>query len=341
VFAPDFEVAGTAQEVVFVETVQRNRVGDGEFALRERPGLVEGDGVDLAHRLQMATALDEDAVFGRAGDPRDHRDGRRDHERARTREHEQGDPSDEPRDPRPAEGERRHERRENREGDDDRRVVARKPLDELLAVGLVRLGVLDHLDDSRERGVRRSRGDRDLEVALLVDRSGVDLIARLFVDGNALAGDRGLIDGAFPVGDLAVHRDLLARFDEDGLADRDVVDRHRPFVAVATNHGDLRRELHQLFEGVASPIDRVPLQQLGDVEQEGERRRLDIEGHTGEKQRDARRADDRAGHQEVGIEAQVLRGVVAVRDDHLAADGGPDEHQYVREREFPAGNTQQ
>jgi len=55
VFAAGLQAACTAQDLVLAVAVQRDDVGDGEFALRERSGLVESDDVDLAHRLKATT----------------------------------------------------------------------------------------------------------------------------------------------------------------------------------------------------------------------------------------------------------------------------------------------
>ncbi len=82
------------------------------------------------------------------------------------------------------------------DGDDDRRVVRREALDELLAFGLVGLRVFDHGDDAREGVVAGGGVDADFEVARLVDRAREHLVAVGLVDRDGLAGDGGLIDRA-------------------------------------------------------------------------------------------------------------------------------------------------
>ncbi len=59
-------------------------VGDRHAAVRQRPGLVEGDAADRAEPLEMRAALDEHALARGRRQRRDDRDRRRDHERART-----------------------------------------------------------------------------------------------------------------------------------------------------------------------------------------------------------------------------------------------------------------
>ena len=79
--------------------------------------------------------------------------------------------------------------------------------------------------------IRASRVSRPMRVtamlerATAVDGAGEDLVARRLVDRQRLAGDRRLVDVAVPGDDDAVERHLVARPDDDLVADRDVVDR--------------------------------------------------------------------------------------------------------------------
>ncbi len=61
VFAVGFDRSGQRKESVDV-AVDRMEVGDGMAPGGERPGLVEENGVDLAHPLECNAILDEDAI---------------------------------------------------------------------------------------------------------------------------------------------------------------------------------------------------------------------------------------------------------------------------------------
>ena len=328
-FAPLFERAGTTQQLRVGRPVERDDVRDRQLARRERAGLVEGDGVDAAHRFEMVAALDQDAVARGRGDARDDRDGRRDDERTGASDDEERQPPDERLGPRHAEDDRRDQDRRNRERDDDRRVVAREAVDELLGLRSVGLGVLDHRDDLRERRILGRTRHLDFEVAALDDAAGVDLVARGLVGGDALAGDGRLVDRAASLPDDAVDGDLVAGTDHDRLADGDVLDGDGRLLTVAEDGRGVRRQLHQFAHRVPRAVHRVAFEQLGDAEEDGQRRRL-------ERQIDDQRADDARRHQEVDVEVAVHRGVVAVADDGLPGDEHRTEIERPRDGDLAA-----
>src|SRR5699024_8278483 len=149
------------------------------------------------------------------------------------REHQQGETVDDGRRPRGPEDERTAERDEDGEGDDDGRVPRGEPLDELLALGLVGLGVLNHLHDAREGVGRGPGGDLHFEPALLVARPGGDLVTAVLSGRDAGAGGAGGVERALALDDVAVHRELLAHARHHYHADRYLDDRERLLLAIA------------------------------------------------------------------------------------------------------------
>src|SRR3546814_11422379 len=71
----------------------------------------------------------------------------------------------------------------------------------------------------RQHGVGADLGGAEAEAASLVDGAADDWIAVAFRDGNRLAGNHRLVDEGGALGDLTVHRDLVARADDDDIAD--------------------------------------------------------------------------------------------------------------------------
>ena len=121
---------------------------------------------------------------------------------------------------------------------------------------LRRLGALRVLDEADDAGQRRVAADRrraDGQDALGVDGRPGDGVPGLLVDGDGLAGEHRLVDGAASLGDLAVDRHLLARADADQLSDGDGGDGDERLLAGARvdDAGVLGAELEQGADGAA------------------------------------------------------------------------------------------
>ena len=78
--------------------------------------------------------------------------------------------------------------------EDDRRVDRGEAVDEALGRRPLGLRGLDRAGDAVERAVAARRGDAHVDRAALVDRAAEHRVARLLRDGDALAGDRRLVD---------------------------------------------------------------------------------------------------------------------------------------------------
>jgi len=159
VLAVAFDGGGEAQHVVAAPPVQGDDVTDLRTSLGERTGLVEGDDPQVGGLLEVRAALDQDPVPCRVAESGEDAHRRRDHQRARTGDDQQREAAVDPRAPRPAEDERRHEDDGGREGDHGRCVARRKAVDDRLGWGARRLRLLHEVDDLGDGGVggRRRR----------------------------------------------------------------------------------------------------------------------------------------------------------------------------------------
>ena len=202
----------------------RRKVGDDGLALRERAGLVHHHSVHAVQQLQTFGGLKQHALLRAA--PRAHHDGngRRQTQRARARDdqhrHRRGQrkfkrlPQDQP-----------HDGGDERDRHDDRHEHARdavgKPCD-----GRFRPARLLHQpDDLRERRILADLVGAEFEEARLVDRRGGDAAAGRLFHGDALAGQRALIDRRAALEHHAVHGDAPAGAHEHHVAEPDLLHR--------------------------------------------------------------------------------------------------------------------
>ena len=99
--------------------------------------------------------------------------------------------------------------------------VVGQPLDGRLGA----LGLLDQADDLGERGVAADLGRLEAERAGAVEGGADDLVARALLHRDGFAGEHRLVHRRAPLEHHAVHGDLLARPDDDDVADEHLVHR--------------------------------------------------------------------------------------------------------------------
>ncbi len=251
-----------------VDAGARHHVGDGGFALRDGPGLVEGDGADLAGRFQALRGLEQDAVLRALAVA--HHDGDRGRETEGA-----GAADDEDRDG-PGQGvldagAGDHPGEEDREGDDhdhrheDAGDLVRDLRDRRLGGG----GVRYHLDDLGQGRVVPDSRRPALQVAGLVDGGGRNDVSLRLVDGDALAGQGRLVDGAGPFEDDTVHRHVLAGAHDEYIAHAHIFDADFDLFPVSQERGRLRRQFHEALQGIGRAALGLRLQGLADGD-EGE-----------------------------------------------------------------------
>ena len=110
---------------------------------------------------------------------------------------------------------------ERRDGDDDhdRDEDAGDAVGEPLDRRLAGLRVGDELGDLGERGVLADLRGADDQAAAGVDGRARDVVARADLDRHRLAGQQAHVDGRVALDDDAVGGDLLARADDEVVAD--------------------------------------------------------------------------------------------------------------------------
>ena len=193
--------------------IQRAPFDESRLAFSDGAGLVERDRLQVAGAFKMDTALDQDAAPRRGRQPADDRHRRRNDQCAGARDDQQHQGLVDGLQPRPAEQPGPRDRNQHREDEHGWRVDRGEAVDEALRRRPVPLGLLDRVNDPRQRGIRRQRRHLDLEQPVLVDRSGEDRVARFLVDRDALAGHGRLVDARVSGDDDAVERDAFARPD--------------------------------------------------------------------------------------------------------------------------------
>ncbi len=118
----------------------------------------------------------------------------------------------------------------------------------------------DHVRDRRQLGVgSHSLGAED-EGTPVVDGAPGHRVARSFGDRHGLAGDHRLVHIGLALDDDPVHADPLAGANPNEIADMDLVDRDLHVRPVANDRRDLRREIHQLADGIRHMAFRPSLE---------------------------------------------------------------------------------
>ena len=209
---------GEAQDVGTRGSVQRRDLDELELALGDRAGLVEHDRRDLPCLLEHPGSLDQNPELGAASGADHQRGRRREPERARARDDENGDRRRERRRRRGAEDEPAGERCQ-RDHEHDRDEDGRDAICEPLHRRLPGLGRFDEPRDLCERRVGPDLGRTHDEAAVCVDRRPDDLRRRLDLDRHGLAGQLRLVDRRFALDDDPVGRHLLAGTNDEQVTD--------------------------------------------------------------------------------------------------------------------------
>ena len=198
----------------------------------------------------------------------------------------------------------------------------------------LRLG--DEPGDLRERGLLADLRRADDEPPERVDRRAGDGVPGATSTGNGLAGQHRLVDRGLALDDDAVGRDLLARPDDEEVADRELVDRHRDLDPVAQHACLLRAELEQRADRRARAAPRARLEVAAEQDQrrdDGRDLEVDV-GVVHDEQSDDRPAP--GGERADRDERVHRRGAVAGVEERGAveAEARPeDDGRRERERE--------
>ena len=229
--------------------------GDFGVAVGQRAGLVECHHVHFGELLEIDSALDENAAAGRAGDGGDHYQWRRQSQLGWGCENQQG--HDQPH----VSSDQKNDQQEH---EHDRDQDARHAIRQFLHRRLLRLSALDERDDSRVSRVLPDFERFNVERPEFEDRAREDARANGFLDRQALAGDRGLVDRRLPVFNDAVHRDFLTRPHDHDFADAQLRHRQRQLFGSAAHERGLRHGTDQGFDRGSSAVGVEVGDELGD-----------------------------------------------------------------------------
>ena len=216
--------------------------------------------------------------------------------------------------------------------DHDRDEDRRNPVGEPLHGRLARLRLGDEPTDLGDRGVGADVRRADDQAAGDVHGRPDRLVAGADLDGNALAGQQRRVDGRLARLDHAVGGDLLARPDDEEVADAQLLHGHAPLLTVRAEDGDvLRAELEQrLHRGAGAALGarlEVPAQQDQHRHHGGD---LEVELPLVEAERDQRPAP---GGERADRDQRVHRRGAVARVHECRAVEGPATPEDDRRRE--------
>ena len=320
VLGEPFDRCGVGDDGAFVGPVDEEEVGDLGFPFGEGAGLVHDDDVDVGRGLDGRRVLEEDAALGTESGADHDRGGGGEAEGVGAGDDDDGDGVEQRLGGVDVADQHPCGEREGAADERDEHEPERGPVREALAGGLGVLGFLDELDDLGEGGVGADAGGAGVEDAVAVDGGADDRRAGFLVDGEALAGDDGLVDLALAVGDQTVDGDLGAGADHEPVSDDDVTGGDLDRGAVAFDERHRRGEVQQGADGVVGAAAGAHLEPVAQQHERGEHGRGLVEdvSPTGERDRDGVRpagadADRDEDHHVEGSGAQ--RGEGAGEED--------------------------
>ena len=329
------------------QLVRRDGLGmdvrDLERALRQRARLVKDNGIDARKRFEIIRALDKHTRTARAADAGEERERDADDERARTADDEERqraiDPGAECR--LHAKDSHAHERwqdgKRNREADDDRRVDAGEARDEVLSFRLARARVLDEGEDFR--GCRFAKRFRraDGQQARLVDTAREHAVALVDAARQALSCESHGVEHRRALCHDAVQRDFLARLDDDGRADGDVVRINAGKLSILLNIRVVWADVHEIRDVVAALSDRIRLKPFADLIEQHDGDGLGVVAVLIDGKRE--RAERRDGHEQAFVERLLVHDAAhslvkdVIADDEVRYEER-DEARRSRERQL-------
>ena len=243
------ERADERQRLGGVDASGRSDVHERHASGGHRAGLVQHDRVHAPCRFEDLGALDEDPELCATTGADEERRGRREPERARARDDQDGDRGREG-ERRPAVDEQPEGERRDGEREHDRHEDGGDPVCEPLHGSLARLRLRDEPRDLRERRLASDARRPHDEPAAEVDRGARDVVPRTDLDRCALAGQQRPVDGRAALDDHAVGRDPLPGTDDERRPDGELLDRHLALDPVVAEHARLLRP--ELEEGAQS-----------------------------------------------------------------------------------------
>jgi hypothetical protein len=227
---------GQPQEFPRREAVERHDLADLGRADGQRAGLVEQHGPRLAERLDRTGALDDHTAARGARHAGHQRDRRRENQRARRRDHDDGE-----RALRVAAERPRQARGEHGDGQEDARIAVGHAYER----GALRLGLLDQPDQCGVRALGGGTVGAHVERAARIGAAAHHRHSGMERDGQRLAAEGARVHDGLAADDGAVDGNDLSRADEHRVTGLHAVDGDLLERAIDPQLGDARRPLHE------------------------------------------------------------------------------------------------
>ena len=204
------EAAGERHQFVAVDSGFRPRFDHPQLAERKRSGLVEHDGIDGSEIFEESRALDQDAVTARHGNGGNRSGGRRQHQSAGARCHQNGKHGSRAVGHEPGAGREQHHQYHIALG-----VALEQPRDRRLRL----LGLLEQGDNASQRGLIADLGDLDHQMSVEIEGAAQHTAAGRDLNRNQFTGNRGCLDAGHPGQHEAIRRNDVAGEELDTVAD--------------------------------------------------------------------------------------------------------------------------
>ena len=267
-----FQGIGICQKLLFCYSVCRDHIRHFRFAAGDGPCLIQCDDLRPSRFLQGNSCFEQDTVFcaHTVADHDRHRRGKPKGARAAYNQNGNGScqcKSD------GLSGQHPDDKRDYSDGDHSRDKYSGHPVGDLGDGRLCGRRVADHLDDLRKSRILAHTGRLAPQIAGLVQSCGRYGVARIFINRNALAGQRGFVYRAGPFQDDTVYRDVLSGLNDEHIAFPHLVHGYDFFFAVPDYRRRLGSQLHQALQSVRGPSLGDCLQQLSYSDQSQDRAR--------------------------------------------------------------------
>ena len=272
------EGGGEGQNFVFGCAGDGADGNDLGFALGERAGFVEDEGVDAREALEAFAAFEKDAELGAAPDGDGEGGGNREAHGAGAGDDEHGDRDSEGA-ARAATGENPNEEGCEREDQHDGNEDGADVIGELLHGSARGLRLFDETHHLAENAVGSDGGGAVFERAVEIERASDDAVARFSRDGERFAGDQRFVDGGDACENDAIDGDALARAENHDVAGADLGEGNFDFGAIPQQACRLRLELHEFVQGIEGAALRAriePSAEQQEAEDEEDRVVVDV-----------------------------------------------------------------
>ena len=221
------EAGSQTQHIVLAAAAERNDLRHARLRIGQRARLIEHDRIRFGNGFEEAPALDGHVPGIALAHGRQHGDRHGKLQGAGEVHHQNGKrlgdiPGKQPHEGRSAE----------RIGHEPVRQTGGA----VLRRGFQLFGLLDHADDAVIAATAHGLFDRDEALALLHDRSGIGIAARLLAHGKRLARHGRLVHHGLAAGHAAVERDHVAGTDDDAVARVDVLHGDKQLLPVRAAH---------------------------------------------------------------------------------------------------------